>query len=169
MDPTIAPPEGSPAAGFLMLTSLLFLAGVAGTLALRGSAFARVGEPLHVHRSGGPYRLLRSLPLAALAIAAILVPGAPTLTGLLVLLLALGLVLLTPGPEDSAVGADGVRAGWEAARYDELEEWRLTGEHLRWRKRGGAWVSSRLPAELQAPVRERLTAVAPDRESRFAS
>ena len=161
------PSELTPAAGALTLMAPLFLLGVAVAFSLRATSAARVGQPVHVHRAVGWNRRLSFLGLALLAVAAVLVPEAPTVAALAVLFLAALLVLLTPAPEDSAVGADGVRTGFSASRFTDLEEWRLTGEHLRWRMPGGEWISSFLPPEQHAAVRERLTALAPERESRF--
>ncbi|MBI5431497.1 MAG: hypothetical protein HZA52_01570 [Planctomycetes bacterium] len=83
------------------------------------------------------------------------------------LALGLALVLLSPGFQDSKFGAHGVQRGWHARRFAELEEWRLTGDHLRW-KLFGQWVASDLPAERHTAARAKLVAVAADRESRFS-
>lgn len=100
---------------------------------------------------------------AALSLSAEL-PRAP-----LALDFALGLyvLLVSPGFQDSKFGASGVQRGWHARRFAELEEWRLTGDHLRW-KLFGTWVASDLPKERHAAAREKLVAVAADRESRFS-
>jgi hypothetical protein len=86
------------------------------------------------------------------------------------LALALGSSLaafaLTPGARDSWLGSSGVRVGFQARRYEELEEWRLIGDHLRW-KLFGTWIASDLPKEQHATLRETLERLAPERESRF--
>ncbi|MCE9593194.1 MAG: hypothetical protein K8S98_03275 [Planctomycetes bacterium] len=83
--------------------------------------------------------------------------------------LALGFYVLwlSPGFQDSKFGSSGVQRGWHARRFGELEEWRLTGDHLRW-KLFGVWISSDLPKERHAAVREKLVALVPDRESPFS-
>ncbi|MCK6446793.1 MAG: hypothetical protein L6Q99_10410 [Planctomycetes bacterium] len=90
----------------------------------------------------------------------------PKLELALVAGLGFALLALSPGFQDSKFGATGVQRGWHARRFAELEEWRLAGDHLRW-KLFGVWVASDLPAERHAAAREKLVALAADRESRF--
>jgi hypothetical protein len=128
---------------------------------------ARVGAPEHCVRRRFGVRVALVAGYVLVAAIALAVPSEiPRLP--LALELALGLVLLaaSPGFQDSKVGASGVQRGWHARRWAELEEWRLTGDHLRW-KLDGTWVASDLPAARHAAVRERLLAAAGDRESRF--
>ena len=74
---------------------------------------------------------------------------------------------MRPSFEDHEFGTTGVRRGWFARRFDELDEWRLTGEHLRWRLYG-VWLATEVPTEFHAELRARLEEIAPERESRFA-
>jgi len=154
-------------AGLLWSTLTLLLAASGAVLVWDARSRARVGRVLSAER---PRRRARLLFLAGLAAAAVLVllgreqvALAPTLG---VLALSAVLLALSPGFLDSACGEDGVRRGWHARRYEDLEEWRLIGDHLRWKLRG-EWLASRLPAERQAELREKLAKLCPDRESRF--
>jgi hypothetical protein len=107
--------------------------------------------------------ILALLATGALVILTGLIPPAPAL---LVLGTAAALVASLPRPEDSVLGEVGVRSGWFARRFGELEEWRLTGDHLRWRV-GETWLSSSVPADRQLALREQLERACPERESRF--
>ena len=130
-----------------------------------------------LRRTTGPARLLsmpkrkpRRLYLAAIAVVGLLLftTGLPIALppALLVLVAALLLVLRVPGERDSVLGTQGVQYGWHARRFADLEEWRLTGDHLRWRL-FGEWVASDAPAALHADLRGQLSAANPERESRF--
>lgn len=92
--------------------------------------------------------------------------GVPLSPALQVLAPAVMLTLLTPGLRDTALGEHGVRSSWYVRRFEELEEWRLTGEHLRW-KLHGDWQAVAVPAERLDALRTTLETVAGDRESRF--
>lgn len=152
------------------------------TLILRGSAVllalallavffwrarnrARVGPvKLRVH----PRRVVRSLLLCLAVLAAATLffwtrPGTSP-EGLAILVLAPALLAFSPGFQDSLWGAAGVQRGWHARRYGELEEWRLIGEHLRWKLRG-QWLATHVPASEHAGLRTVLEAAAPGRES----
>jgi hypothetical protein len=89
-----------------------------------------------------------------------LVPFLPGLAGVVVCLLFL------PRTGSSVLGAKGVRVGWFSRTFEQLEEWRLTGDHLRVRI-AGEWRALLVPVEEHPPLRERLEAICPDRESRF--
>ena len=82
------------------------------------------------------------------------------------LLLATGTLASSPSERDACVGETGVAGGWSSRSFRELEEWRLTGEHLRWRV-GPRWLACCVPVERQAALRERLAAACGDRESPF--
>ena len=81
-------------------------------------------------------------------------------------LLAVALNGLRPSFDDRVCGTEGVRVGWSVRGFAQLEEWRLTGDHLRFRLRG-QWTAVPLSVAEQEPIRERLLAVAPERESAF--
>jgi hypothetical protein len=105
--------------------------------------------------------------LAVGALAWVLSLGAlPWLPVTLLLALSVGAVTLSFSAGDQACGTDGVRSGVWALSYSDLEEWRLTGEHLRFRY-GGVWRAVMIPAELQGPLRSRLEEVSGGSESRF--
>ena len=156
-----------------MLESALW--GLAALLC--AATFALAVWRAHLRRTVGaarvverPRRKLRFAYYAAVAIAAALaafsgldVPLAPALA-----VLTLGVVLsaLAPGEQDGALGSEGVQYGWHARRFAEFEEWRLTGDHLRWRLFGD-WVATHAPAALHADLRARLAVANPARESRF--
>jgi len=100
-------------------------------------------------------RRLRRLWRAGLALLAawVLVFGSlPWLPASSVLALSCALSFFYPGNRDSVLGEDGVQAGWYARRYSEIEEWRLVGQHLRWRLRA-EWVACAAPLELHARLR----------------
>lgn len=82
------------------------------------------------------------------------------------LALAAALLLLSPGPHRQRLGERGVQRGWDARGFDELEEWRVSGDHLRF-KVDGEWTAARAPAALHAELREKLRRLRPDHESRF--
>jgi len=53
-------------------------------------------------------------------------------------------------------------------RFEDLEEWRLTGDHLRW-KLFGEWQACEVPSAESESLRTKLEQLIPDRESRFRS
>lgn len=79
---------------------------------------------------------------------------------------ALLLVFITPSSKTAILGVGGVQRGWHARRFESLEEWRLTGDHLRFRL-FGEWTSVPCPQERQSDLRALLTELVPDRESPF--
>ena len=147
-------------AGTLWLEAFLLAGAAAFSDLWRAHNGRKVGRVrILVH----PRKLRKILRIAIAAVAvAVLVAGAvPRPPALSVLALAMLLSFLYPSNRDSAVGEDGVRSGWHARRFGEIEEWRLIGEHLRWRLRG-EWVSCVVPVEHHAELRARLD---PRRES----
>jgi hypothetical protein len=161
----LAPASLAPVLSFslavLALVSLLALS----TLRRRSAA---VG-PL-IARQGGAALGLR----VALTVACVLGVGIALHWGeleigplvLATLLLATGTIALSPSERDACVGEAGVACGWTSRSFRELEEWRLTGEHLRWRV-GPRWLACLVPVERHAALRERLAAACGDRESPF--
>jgi hypothetical protein len=126
-----------------------------------------LGEPRVVVRPGRRARWLYHAAALAAAVGVVVsgleVPLAPSLS---VLALGVALAALAPGEQDSLLGSQGVQYGWHARRFADLEEWRLTGDHLRLRL-FGEWVAVHAPAALHAQLREQLVAANPGRESRF--
>jgi hypothetical protein len=152
---------------WLMLCTGVALAVVAVSTAVWAVKVTRiVGRPLHRQLVGRRPFLLWVLGLLGTGVLVVFSGLVPTAPALLVLGAAAALLAPLPRAEDSVYGEAGVRCGWFARRFEDLEEWRLTGDHLRWRV-GGEWLSSSVPAELQLELRERLERECPDRESRF--
>lgn len=151
----------------LAATASLLAAGVALGLAARRRAAQRLGPVLSRERGArGPrIALFACLAAAAWAVQA-QATALPAAVALAVLLLAVGALALSPWGDEAAIGERGVRRGWSARCYEDLEEWRLTGEHLRWRLRG-EWQACRAPLELHAQLRERLRRTCAERESPF--
>ncbi|MEY2807238.1 MAG: hypothetical protein RIR65_1655 [Planctomycetota bacterium] len=147
--------------GAIVWTALLVV------LALRARARATTGEPRHQDL---PRRLSRRLalavPLALVAAWALQADLLPTTGTLLVVVPALCLVVATPGRLDAVLGTQGVARGFEARRFEDLEEWRLTGDHLRWRLHG-EWTSSPCPAAEHEEWRKLLEERCGATESRF--
>lgn len=79
---------------------------------------------------------------------------------------ALLLVFSTPTSRTAILGEGGVQRGWHARRFEALEEWRLTGDHLRFRL-FGEWTSVPCPPDHQAALRAKLVQLVPERESPF--
>jgi hypothetical protein len=144
---------------------------VAALVALgsRARASRRLGEPLAWERPSRYGRLAAGGGLLAVVAVVGLAGLGPVQTpaALLVVALALLCVALHPSSGERVCGSEGVQVGWESATFGELEEWRLTGDHLRFRL-GGHWLAVPLPARLHADVRARLEERAPGRESRFS-
>jgi len=149
----------------LRCAAALLAAALLVVLAWRSRNRARVGA---VRLSVRPRRKARAaLLVAAWLAAAALVAGSDvgrSLESLLVLALALGLLAANMGFQDSRWGERGVQRGWHARRYDELEGWRLIGEHVRWQLRG-EWLATDVPPAEHAGLRAVLEAAAPGRES----
>jgi hypothetical protein len=81
-----------------------------------------------------------------------------------VLALAGAAGLLQPSPRESRLGTQGVQRGWDVRRFPQLEEWRLIGDHLRWRLHG-EWISTEVPSTKHPELRARLEASAAAREN----
>ena len=147
-------------AGPLWFVSLLLAGAALFSDLWRARNSRTVGPILVAERPRKLRKLLRGgiLALAALVLVSGVVPLWPALS---VLAFSAFLSFLYPGGGDSVVGARGVQVGWYARRFDEIEEWRLIGQHLRWRLRG-EWVACSAPAELHARLRSLLD---PGRES----
>ncbi len=80
------------------------------------------------------------------------------------LALSIALIAGCPGFQDSVWGDGGVQRGWYARRLENLEAWRLIGEHLRW-KLFGEWVATDVPVSEHAALRLELEKRAPGREA----
>lgn len=159
---------------WILLAALSELMLVAGYLAWRRyDSTRRLGKRLQATEP--PQRLRRvALALSFSAAACFWFPGLGSadeslrLPALALLVGGAVVLRLSPRPEVRALGTSGVRSGWTCARFEQLVEWRLSGEHLRFRLEGRLWDSVEVAPERQAELRERLVQSAPDRESRYA-
>lgn len=154
----------------LALAALWVLAGLIGVLRLRAARGARLGERLG-QQTGKPLGRMLILGALVAALVAVLLaewePGLQAAVGGLLVASAL-LTWLRPGAADRECGTEGVRHSWYVIGFREVAEWRLTGEHLRFRL-FGEWTAAPLP-EIEHPrVRQNLESVAADRESRFSA
>jgi hypothetical protein len=146
----------------LLAFSVLFV--LAHTLRARST----LGTPISVVRGGRRERWLGALALLAVAgIVGWAGPREVAVAALPALGLALVLQGLRPSFGDRVCTETGVRSGWFWRRHEQLEEWRLSGDHLRFRVRGD-WLAVDLPRQHHAAMRERLARLIPDRESRFS-
>jgi len=153
----------------LSLRTLAALLGAAAVclFAWRARLGAAVGTPRVVVRPARPARRVYLAAVVGLAVWLLVSDaGVPVAPSLVVLGLGVALVLIAPGAQDSVLGSSGVQYGWHARRFEQLEEWRLTGDHLRWRL-FDEWIAAHAPAELHAELRTQLTAANAERESRF--
>lgn len=145
----------------LLAGSLLFV--IAHTL--RGRA--ALGAVIAASRAGASERWLGAAFIAGVgAWGALGGPPELRLSVWLVVVPALVLQLARPSFGDRVCAEGGVRSGWFWQRYEQLEEWRLSGDHLRFKVRG-EWLAVDLPRAEHARVRARLLERAADRESRF--
>ena len=146
---------------------LLVAIGLLVAQVLSGMASVKVGPVIASDRSGTTKRRV-AMTLLILAILGwtLLQRGAWPVPVLLCLGTALLLVFATPGVHDAVLGEGGVQRGWHARRFESLEEWRLTGDHLRFRL-FGEWTSVPCPPERQGELREKLSKLVPERESPF--
>ncbi|MFT7669940.1 MAG: hypothetical protein ACI8X5_002647 [Planctomycetota bacterium] len=150
---------------FVGATELVLAFGF--VMILRSKHRRTTGKPQITER--GPRGPLRALlvPLALLLVF-LIVAQAPALSLSCASLLAcIGCVLFQPHPLDQVCGELGVQVGWRSRRFSDLEEWRLTGDHLRVRI-GDVWTAVSVPVANHPEVRATLEKSCPDRESRFS-
>jgi hypothetical protein len=153
---------------WLFLASDVWLAlGIVFALRVRARERAVLGEIVAREMPSPRTRILGSALILAGAVCAVLGRGELGLQWTLPpLALALASALLRPLEQDRVAGRNGVRRGWYVRALADLEEWRLTGDHLRFRLRG-LWEAVPLPTALHPEFEARLRALAPERESRF--
>jgi len=151
----------------LLPTLVLCLGALSLVLLARARIAGRVGPVLASERASR-FWLRLALTAVALTLAAVVVhwEQVPGVLALVTLGVSLTLFAASPLSHDADVGERGVRRGWSAREFAQLEEWRLTGEHLRWRLRG-QWHACRVAPEQHAALRARLQAACADRESPF--
>jgi hypothetical protein len=151
----------------LVATAVLLAGSLLFVVAHRLRAGAALGPVIAAVHAGAVERWGGAACVVAIgALVAAGAPTAPPAVAWIVLALALALQLLRPSFGDRVCAEGGVRSGWFWQRYEQLEEWRLSGEHLRFKVRG-EWLAVDLPRAEHARVRARLLERAADRESRF--
>ncbi|HTF90988.1 MAG TPA: hypothetical protein VK843_21415 [Planctomycetota bacterium] len=151
--------------GFLWLTAGLLVASLVLVLVWQSVNRSRLGRTRFRVRRRRRARV--ALILAAVALSIAVVAGSeigrePVTVA--VLILSITLIAVCPGFQDSVWGEQGVQRGWYARRLEDLEAWRLIGEHLRW-KLFGEWVATDVPIAEHAALRQELEKRAPGRES----
>ena len=149
-----------------MLLFVLTTIALAIVLSARQRGRLQVGTPIQSSLPYRGWRAVGSLLLAVLGVLAVSVGGSALTFFLVPLIVAIGVHQIRPSELDRVAGTDGVRVGWNSRSYSDLEEWRLTGEHLRFRL-FGQWTAVPIALEKQAPIRMRLLEVAAARESSF--
>lgn len=141
----------------------------------------RVGEVLHAEPGSILVCSLYELACAAACVLVLLsglgvlvtgpwaILGAAELCPLFGSLIALSgtAMALAQAQRRGVCGGAGVQSGCFSYPYGDLEEWRLTGDHLRFRV-GEVWRAVSLPQALHAEVRGLLETNAEGRESRFS-
>jgi hypothetical protein len=141
--------------------------GVLVVAAIRARNARTLGRVLAEERPGRRLRLCAASTLLLAVFAAVLLARPDTrvveFAGLL-LLPALGLVWFGTGFQDAVLGDTGVQRGWQSRRFEELEEWRLAGEQLRFRLQG-EWTCVPCPSERHPDLRLELQRLNPGRES----
>lgn len=119
--------------------------------------------------SFGPRLKWRLLSIPVIAALAVVLFAAPPATWIFAVLLiaSLGNLFLQPHWLDQVCGQEGVQNGWRSRSFEDLEEWRLTGDHLRFRL-SGMWVAVPVPTPAHEEFRSLLEAKCPGKESRFS-
>ncbi|MFT7487015.1 MAG: hypothetical protein ACI9F9_002873 [Candidatus Paceibacteria bacterium] len=148
------------AAAIQMVLSLVCL------LALGHKHRRTVGALLLVQRPS-TRMVFYMLPLAlALFIASLRVGGAESSLLLVTVMASSACLWLWYQAQGAHLGALGARIGWRSRRFEDFEEWRLTGQHARFCL-GGQWLALDVSGAQQASLRKQLEACCPERESAF--
>jgi len=148
----------------LILAQLVTVIGLGVVASARMRREPRIGKPIAVrYDSGGVKPALFAVETGLLLVTLSADPF-PTWHSVLALYGAFMLTWIAPGAGDQGCGEEGVFRGWIARRYEDLEEWRLTGDHLRFRLLG-EWSAVEVPRDKAAQVRSILQRVVPERES----
>ena len=141
--------------------------GLLATLSVRLRARRLVGDVLAREGQALAWRIAAWAVLAVASTWVLLHPGElPRIHSFAPLALAALFVALVPGAADRVCGRRGLRRGWTVRALEDLEEWRMTGDHLRFRL-GPVWEAVPLAAADQEPLLERLRSAIPERESPF--
>ncbi len=151
----------------LLVPILMVGIGLLVAQILSGFASVKVGAVIAAERPGTlTRRIVMTVLILAILAWILLQPGVWPVPVLLCLGIAQLLVFTTPGAHDAVLGEGGVQRGWHARRFESLEEWRLTGDHLRFRL-FGEWTSVPCPPEHHFRLRSKLVQLVPERESPF--
>ncbi len=151
----------------LMPLVVMLCIGLIASQILSGIARLKVGPIVAADRRAATrWRVVMTL-LVAGVLAWVAIDRSVWLVPILLCLgCALLLVFTTPTSRTAVLGEGGVQRGWHARRFESLEEWRLTGDHLRFRL-FGEWTSVPCPPDHQAALRAKLVQLVPERESPF--
>ncbi|MFT4542471.1 MAG: hypothetical protein ACI841_000071 [Planctomycetota bacterium] len=150
----------------VLLAQTVILIGLTIVVRMRVRRDPKVGKPIRVRLDSAGFKPVLFALEVGLLIVVLTSEDFPTLQAMMTLFGAMLLTGFAPGSEDSAYGERGVFRGWYGRTYEELEEWRLTGEHLRYRL-FGEWTSVEVPRPKVAQLRQILQRVAPETESSF--
>jgi len=148
----------------LLLTAAVLAVALVVAALVRVRASRRVGVLVAAERGSRSPLLL--LPLAA-ALVLVFVGSADSLPIALVVAAA-AFHFLAPRLDDRVLGRDGIQRGWYSLRFEHIESWRLTGDHLRVHLRG-EWEAVPAPSRDHAELAKVLEARAPGRKSRFTA
>ena len=152
-----------------LLTAGLSLAGgLAAALSHRARALRVVGAPLHRSERGTHLRGLGALFLVLVALATRAGSGDAPPWALPILAATLVCTWLLPQESEFVYGEGGLSVGWTIVGWSDLEEWRMTGEHLRFRL-NGRWRALPIPAAKREELRAILEEKSAAAESPFAS
>lgn len=162
-----------PLGGEALLSGLLWFAATEGLLALGACALERRHERRRIGATlaSAGTRPRRRRALATAQIVALPLPFALPVAlrapAALLLLAAASIALLAPWPGERRLGERGIASEGRARRYEDVDEWRLGGGHLRARF-GGEWVAAPVASSQdREALRARLLEIAPERESTY--
>jgi len=151
----------SPLPGATIVASV----GLIWVARLRLARDRKLGRPLVLIRDSAGVKPVLLASVCALAIVSYWNSQA-RMEAFVALYGALMLAWLSPGFRDRACGETGVIYGWYGRAYEDLEEWRLTGEHLRF-KMNGEWAAVEVERDVRTKLRQVLEAKAPETESSY--
>lgn len=146
---------------------IALLAGLAACIRVRRRERRLVGAVLWRGDAGRRARILASAVLAfAAAVALAAGDELPPSLSLPTLALVLWAVWARPAAGGGSFGEEGVRLGWLVRRFEEVDEWRLQGDHLRVSV-DGRWRALAIPAAEHARIEAVLERRAPGKRSPY--
>lgn len=151
-----------------VLIACLIWTALATALSLFAIVIGRrqTGQAVHSVKSSVGLRVVVSVLLFGVLVAVLALDGPPLALVVPTLVMALFITFAAPRREDSVFGEHGVRRGWHARRWEQLEGWRLSGNHLRFLVHGEL-VAVDIPEEHVTDLRARLQSICPESESEF--